>query len=166
MKKLELDIRSLILSVAQDSKSKAQEFEFKEQESKSKVQKSNTKVQVSKTKYKESKILLNNSKYWQIHIVSLTPWAIYQNVSKEIFLLRIHFPLLENANPFQLVPGCDPRHTLVFGGQEPHKRIVTATAITKLQFQANELSTLKPDFPPSPPSNDLMDREEKLWDTI
>ncbi|KAJ9048891.1 hypothetical protein DSO57_1030054 [Entomophthora muscae] len=33
---------------------------------------------------------------------------------------EIHFPLLENDNPFQLVPGYDPGHTLGTGGQEPH----------------------------------------------
>ncbi|KAJ9069555.1 hypothetical protein DSO57_1017359 [Entomophthora muscae] len=92
IKELELEIRSWILSVAQESK----------------------------TKYKESKILLEDSKYWQIHIVSLTSWVIYQKFSKGIFLLRMHFSLLENDNPFQLVPGYGPGHTLGTGGQELH----------------------------------------------
>ncbi|KAJ9078660.1 Cbx7p [Entomophthora muscae] len=72
---------SWILSAVPESK-------FKEQASKSKEQTSKTKVQESKTKYKESKILLEDSRYWQIHIVFLTPQAIYQKVSKRIFLLR------------------------------------------------------------------------------
>ncbi|KAJ9075297.1 hypothetical protein DSO57_1037467 [Entomophthora muscae] len=101
--------------------SAAQESDSTEQESKSKEQKSKTKVQESKTRYKESKILLEDSKYWQINIVSLTLWAIYQKVSKGIFLLRIHFPLLENVNPFQSVPGYNPGHTLGTSGQEPHR---------------------------------------------
>ncbi|KAJ9087852.1 hypothetical protein DSO57_1029019 [Entomophthora muscae] len=86
-----------------------------------KEQEPKTKVQESKTKYKESKIFLENSKYWQAHIVSLTPWDIYQKVSKGIFLLRIHFLLLGNDHPFKLIPGYDPGHTLETGGQEPHK---------------------------------------------
>ncbi|KAJ9086566.1 hypothetical protein DSO57_1002693 [Entomophthora muscae] len=64
---------------------------------------SKTKVQESKTKYKEPKIFLEDSKYWQTHIVSLTPPG--------------HIPE-ENDNPFQLVPGYDPEHTLGTGGQE------------------------------------------------
>ncbi|KAJ9052443.1 hypothetical protein DSO57_1034086 [Entomophthora muscae] len=99
IKELELEIRSCILSVAQESKSKEKE---------------------SKTKYKESKILLKGSKYWQTHIVSLTSWVIYQKVSNGILLLRKHFPLLENDNLFQPVPGYDPGHTLGTDGQELH----------------------------------------------
>ena len=46
------------------------------------------------------------------------------------------------------------------------ERATTAAAIAKLQGQVNELSAPKPDFPPSPPSNNLMDREQRIWDSI
>ncbi|KAJ9069972.1 hypothetical protein DSO57_1013262 [Entomophthora muscae] len=46
------------------------------------------------------------------------------------------------------------------------ERTTTATTIAKLQAQVNELSTPKPDVPPSPPSDNLMDREQKLWGAI
>ncbi|KAJ9050861.1 hypothetical protein DSO57_1010412 [Entomophthora muscae] len=45
-------------------------------------------------------------------------------------------------------------------------RAATAAAIAKLQTQVNELSTPKQDISPSPPSDNLMDREQKLWDAI
>ncbi|KAJ9074907.1 hypothetical protein DSO57_1001892 [Entomophthora muscae] len=89
-----VQLQHWILSAAQKSDSKAPEFKFKEQESKSKEQKSKTKVQEFKTKYKEFKIFLEDSKYWKICIVSLIPRAIYQKVSKGIFLMRV------NKSPF------------------------------------------------------------------
>lgn len=46
------------------------------------------------------------------------------------------------------------------------ERVTTAAAIAKLQAQINELSTPKPEIPPSPPSDDLMGREQKIWDAI
>ncbi|KAJ9085466.1 hypothetical protein DSO57_1013723 [Entomophthora muscae] len=44
--------------------------------------------------------------------------------------------------------------------------VATAAAIAKLQTQVNELSTPKLDVSPSPPSDNLMDREQRLWDAI
>ncbi|KAJ9086293.1 hypothetical protein DSO57_1005570 [Entomophthora muscae] len=34
----------------------------------------------------------------------------------------MHFPLLENENPFHPAPGYNPGHTLGTDGQEPHTR--------------------------------------------
>ncbi|KAJ9048966.1 hypothetical protein DSO57_1029362 [Entomophthora muscae] len=46
------------------------------------------------------------------------------------------------------------------------ERVVTAAAFFKLQNQANELSMTKPKSLPSPPSDNLADREQKLWEAI
>ncbi|KAJ9062955.1 hypothetical protein DSO57_1005193 [Entomophthora muscae] len=46
------------------------------------------------------------------------------------------------------------------------ERTTMAAAIDKLQSQVNGLSMPKPDVPPSPSYDDLMDREQKLWDAI
>ncbi|KAJ9050787.1 hypothetical protein DSO57_1010994 [Entomophthora muscae] len=45
-------------------------------------------------------------------------------------------------------------------------KATTVAAMAKLQAQLNELSVPKSDVSPSPPSDDLMNREQKLWDTI
>ncbi|KAJ9059060.1 hypothetical protein DSO57_1006537 [Entomophthora muscae] len=68
--------------------------------------------------------------------------------------------------PLQQVAALAAKGLLKLGKKFDQERASTTATIAKLQTQVNELSTSKPDAPPSPPADYLADREQRLWDAI
>ncbi|KAJ9063438.1 hypothetical protein DSO57_1000031 [Entomophthora muscae] len=101
------------------------------------------------------------------------PWRTQVDSTLNTYLINFE-QLVKQINKFsaysfdqlQQVAALAAKGLCKLGKEFDQERAATAATIAKLQTQVNELSTSKLNALPSPPSDDLEDREQRLWDAI
>ncbi|KAJ9065589.1 hypothetical protein DSO57_1017855 [Entomophthora muscae] len=76
------------------------------------------------------------------------------------------FLILCNSLAPLVLMASDPTILVLFCEEVAQERAFTDASLAKLQIQVSKLSAPKQDIPPSPPSDDMVDRKQKLWDAI